>query len=183
MAVTKNKSKSEEQLEQLIDKALEKLGTESENEICRYLPVNGGYMHHFTLRKMKTEAPEELVDMINKFIVKTTKPTRVPHKPRAARGSRKRGDNLSLNNNDLKRLLNIARLANDQEMIRKLTPRRSLASVKRELMRTIRQGKVDQELWNQYVETVNHQDDDFNTPESAHGTDSTNSWKDLPGMS
>ena len=104
MSTTK---KTTEALENLITKALKKIGSDRENDICRYLPVDGGYMHHFTLRKMKNEVPEELSTMIEKFIIKTPTPERVPPKPRAARGSRKRGDLPNLNQEDLKRLLNI----------------------------------------------------------------------------
>jgi hypothetical protein len=39
-------------------------------------------------------------------------------------------------------------------MIRKLTPKKDLRTVKRELLSSIRHGRVDQELWNFYVEAV-----------------------------
>ncbi len=182
MSLSKSKSNTGDQLlDSLIEKALKKIGSDRENDICRYLPVDGGYMHHFTLRKMKHEVPEELSGMIEKFIITTDDPERVPPKPRAARGSRKNGDQPNLNRDDLKRLLNIARLANDQEMIRKLTPQRSLPSVKRDLMRSIRQGKVDHDLWSRYVEVAEAPGIDFDDAELETAGSSV-SWKDLPGM-
>ena len=58
---------------------------------------------------------------------------------------------------DLERMLNMARLAGDKEMVRKLTPRKDLRATKRELISSIRHGRVEPELWNSYVETITHQ--------------------------
>lgn len=52
-------------------------------------------------------------------------------------------------------MLNIARLAGDSEIISILSPKKSLASYKRELIQAIRQERVDQNLWNGFVESVN----------------------------
>ena len=55
-------------LELLISAAIKKIGGRKENNICRYLPIStGGYIHHFTMRKMKTEAPDELQNLISKY--------------------------------------------------------------------------------------------------------------------
>lgn len=144
-------------LEQLIQSAVKKVGAKKENDICRYLPVStGGYIHHFTMRKMKTEAPEQLQNMITKHIINAEKPQMVQPKQRAARGSRKRRDQFLFTKVDIERMLNMARLAGDKEMIRKLTPKKDLRTIKRELIASIRHGKVDQELWQFYVETINH---------------------------
>ncbi|MCI5052948.1 MAG: hypothetical protein MRY21_07450 [Simkaniaceae bacterium] len=150
------KAKALGELEGVISKAIKKVGGSKENDICKYLPMNsGGYMHHFTMRKMKFKAPSELLDLIKKYIINVDKPSRVKPKPRAARGSRKRRDNLTFSKTQIERLLNIARLAGDKEMIAILSPKKSLAAYKRELIQSIRQGMVDQELWNGYVEAVN----------------------------
>lgn len=151
------KSKTEgKSLDQLINSAVKKIGAKKENDICRYLPVStGGYIHHFTMRKMKTEAPEQLQSMITKFIINVDKPVNVPPKQRAARGSRKRRDQFLFSKQDIERMLNMARLAGDKEMIRKLTPKKDLRTIKRELIASIRHGKVEQELWHFYVESVN----------------------------
>lgn len=142
-------------LEALIQSAVKKIGGKKENDICRYLPVNtGGYIHHFTMRKMKTEAPEQLQTLISKFITNVDKPHTVPPKQRAARGSRKRRDQLLFSKQDIERLLSIARQAGDKELIRKLTPRKDLRTIKRELIASIRHGKVDQDLWQSYNEAV-----------------------------
>lgn len=146
-----------EELEVLIEKALDKIGGKKENDICRYLPVDaGGYMHHFTLKKMKHEVPSELARMISKFIIETDKPSTVPPRPRAARGSRKNSQ-VMLSRKDLDRMLNIARMVGDKDIVAKLTPRKSLAAIKRELIACVKQGRVDQELWNAYCECIHVQ--------------------------
>lgn len=153
MSTTKSDTK---QLESIIQAAVKKLGAKKENDICRYIPSSaGGYIHHFTMRKMKTEQPEQLANMISKFIINSEKPASVKPKPRAARGSRKRRDQFLFSKQDIDRMLNMARLAGDKEMIRKLTPKKDLRSIKRELISSIRHGKVDQDLWISYVEAIN----------------------------
>ena len=143
------------QLEKLIQTAVEKVGGEKENDICHYLPVAvGGYIHHFTMRKMKVEDPQQLAEWINKYIIQPAHPQRVTPKSRAARGSRKRRDFLSFSKQDLERMLNMARLAGDKDMIRKLTPKKDLKTIKKELLSSIRHGRVEPELWNMYVETI-----------------------------
>ncbi len=144
-----------QELENLISKAVKKIGAKKENDICRYLPIGtGGYIHHFTMRKMKGENPDSLANMIKKFILDANEPKTVPPKSRAPRGSRKRRDQFLFTKTDIERMLNMARLAGDKEMIRKLTPRKDLKSVRRELLSTIRRGQVDHELWNSYVEAI-----------------------------
>lgn len=143
------------QLEQLIQTAVRKVGGKKENDICHYLPVStGGYIHHFTMRKMKTENPEQLAELISKHIIHTALPQEVTPKQRAARGSRKRRDLFTFSKLDLERMLNMARLAGDKDMVRKLTPKKDLKTLKRELLSSIRNGRVEHELWNTYVETM-----------------------------
>lgn len=164
MSTTKTDTKH---LESLIQNAVKKLGAKKENDICRFIPSSaGGYIHHFTMRKMKTEQPEQLAQMISKFIINVDKPSSVKPKPRAARGSRKRRDQFLFSKQDIDRMLNMARLAGDKEMIRKLTPKKDLRSIKRELIASIRHGKVDQELWTSYVEVISLQNNFAMAPTS-----------------
>lgn len=161
------KIKSLKEIEDVIAKAIKKVGVRKENDLCRYLPMTtGGYMHHFTLRKMKNKQPQELSSIIEKYIINSDRPGTVPPKQRAARGSRKRRDQITFTRNQLDRMLNIARLAGDKEMISVLSPKRSLATCKRELIASIRHAKVEQELWNAYVEAANVQQAALNFSES-----------------
>ena len=114
-------------------------------------------MHHFTLKKMRVKQPQELAAIIEKFVINIEKPTSVAPKQRAPRGSRKRKDHMNFSRTQLDRMLSIARMAGDKEIVTILSPRRSLATYKRELIQAIRQNRVEQELWNAYAESVQAQ--------------------------
>lgn len=165
------------QLETLISSAMKKVGARKENDICRYLPVaKGGYIHHFSMRKMKYEDPEQLNTLISKYIMNTSSPSKVAPKPRAPRGSRKRRDHLPLTKQDIDRLLYLARQSGEKDIIRKLTPRKDLRSIKRELISSIKHNEVQEELWHTYVEIINSQShlanhvtpNNFLTPTTSH---------------
>ena len=150
--------KGSKDIEEVIVKAIKKVGARKENELCKYLPMkSGGYMHHFTLKKMKHKQPSELASIIERHVVHADKPVVIAPKQRAARGSRKRREHMNFTRIQLERMLNIARLAGDKEIITILSPKKSLASCKRELIQAIRHNKAEQELWNSYVEAVQAQ--------------------------
>ena len=147
--------KLNQKVEQTITAAVKKLNCGKENDICRYLPSSvGGYIHHFTMRKMKGEEPEALIAMIEKHILNVDKPSSVPPKPRAARGSRKRRDQFLFSKHDIALMLELARQHGHKDMISKLTPKKDLKTIKRELIISIRHGKTDQDLWNSYCESI-----------------------------
>lgn len=151
-----NKVKELKELESIIAKAIKKVNGKKENDLCKYIPVStGGYIHHFTLRKMKSKQPLELSTMIEKFIINPTKPSVVSPKQRAPRGSRKRRDLITFTKGQLDKLLHMARVSGDKEMVTVLSPKKSLAACKRDLIQSIRQGILDHELWNDYVEAAN----------------------------
>lgn len=154
-SMTLREKMENKQLEQQIQTAIKKVGGKKENDICHYLPVStGGYIHHFTMRKMKTENPEQLTQLIATYIVEPNNPKKVTPKSRAARGSRKRRDLFTFSKQDLEKMLNMARLAGDKEMMRKLTPKKDLRTIKRELISSVRHGRIEPELWNLYVEAM-----------------------------
>ncbi len=161
-------SKSKYSVDDVINRAIKKIGAKKENELCKYLPMkSGGYMHHFTLKKMKVKQPQELAAIIEKFVVNADRPSSVAPKQRAARGSRKRRDHMNFTRNQLERMLSIARLAGDKEIITILSPKKSLSSCKRDLILAIRQNRIEQELWNCYVESIQAQQTLANS-EMAH---------------
>jgi hypothetical protein len=150
------KSKTTKDIEDVISKAIKKIGVRKENELCKYLPMkSGGYMHHFTFKKMKQKQPQELAAIIEKHLIQADKAVVIAPKQRAPRGSRKRKDHMNFTRNQLERMLSIARLAGDKEIITILSPKRSLASCKRELIQAIRHNKTEQDLWTNYVEAAN----------------------------
>jgi len=143
------------ELEDVISNAMKKIGSKNENALCRYLPgEKGGYLHHFTLRKMKHQAPEELSTMIKTFIINASKPATLAPKQRAARGSRKKKDHVVLAKTEIDLILQLARTTGNKELIRKLMPRRELKTLKKELISSIRHNRVEPELWHLFVETV-----------------------------
>jgi hypothetical protein len=149
-----------EDIEDVIAKAIEKVGGTKENDLCKYLPMStGGYMHHFTLRKMKLKQPFELGTLIEKFIINSNRPSAISPKQRAARGSRRRKDQITFTKTQLDRLLNMAKISGDKEMVSVLSPKKSLASCKRELIQSIRHGIVDEALWINYQEATKAQSD------------------------
>lgn len=144
-----------EELEQLIQQAIKKVSGTKENDLCKYIPgPSGGYMHHFTLKKIKNSHPEELFTLLKKFIVEKTRPEALDPKPRAPRGSRKRREFINFTRTDIERVLDLARQVGDQDLLIRFSPKRSLPALKRELIRTIRHNHVNQDLWNAYVEAV-----------------------------
>ncbi len=159
-AETMSGLKSLDDIEDVISKAIKKVGGRKENDLCKYLPMStGGYMHHFTLRKMKLKQPFELSTLIEKFIITSNKPTIISPKQRAARGSRKRKDQITFTKTQLDRLLNMAKISGDREMVSVLSPKKSLANCKKELIQSIRAGIADQVLWNTFTEITASQND------------------------
>ncbi len=152
-------------LEEVIAKAIQKVGARKENELCKYLPMkSGGYMHHFTLKKLKIKQPLELAAIIDRHILQTERPPVIAPKQRAARGSRKRREQMNFSRTQLERMLQIARQAGDKEIMTILSPRKSLAGCKRELIQSIRHNKIDADLWNNYVEALQTQQAIHNDP-------------------
>lgn len=156
MTLTKdNKTKDREDLEKLIAKAIKKVSGSKENDLCKYLPgPSGGYMHHFTLRKLKNTDPAELFKMLQKFVIESDSPRALDPKPRAPRGSRKRRDIISFTRADIEKVLQLAKRVGDDDLVARFSPKRSLPSLKRELIRSIRENRVSANLWEAYTEAM-----------------------------
>ncbi|MCB1180850.1 MAG: hypothetical protein KDK55_02340 [Chlamydiia bacterium] len=147
--------KSGTELQQAIERAMKKVQGRKENDLCKFLPgPTGGYMHHFTLKKLKKTNPAELKSLLMEFIVESPKPRALEPKPRAPRGSRKRRDIISFTRIDLDKVLDLARRFGDKDLIAKFSPKRPLANLKRDLIRSIRDNQVNVDLWNAYAEAV-----------------------------
>ena len=156
--IMESKTKNLRDIEDIIARAQKKVGAKGEYDICRYIPMtSGGYIHHFTLKKMKIKKPTELLALIEKYIINNDRPGMVAPKQRAPRGSRKSRDRIVFSRSYIDRMLSIARLAGDKEMVAVLSPKRSLAVCKRELISSIRHNRVETELWNECIEAMNAQ--------------------------
>ena len=148
-------NKHEEKVEAAVAASVKKVGAKKENDICRFLPgPKGGYIHHFSMRKMKHEAPEDLLEMLNKYILHPASPSKLPPKPRAPRGSRKRSGHPTLTKQEYDLLRFLALQNGQKEIVRKLTPKKDIRTIKRELIASIKHGHVKEELWQSYCETV-----------------------------
>ena len=136
--------------EELIQKALKKIGGDKEKDICKYLPAETeGYMHHFTLRKIKKTNPTELRTLIQEFILENPSPRIIDPKPRA-----RRNKSLSLNQSDLKLILKLAQKTGDKHLLSKLGAKLSLPRIKRELIKSIKEDRVEEELWYSFIQAV-----------------------------
>lgn len=152
---TDQKMKSGEELEKAIDRALKKVHGRKENDLCKFLPgPTGGYMHHFTLKKLKTSNPHQLFSLLQDFIINSNTPKALEPKQRAPRGSRKKKDLFNFSRNDIEKVLELARKVGDKDLLAKFSPRRSLPSLKRELIRTIKEGIVNEDLWLAFKESI-----------------------------
>lgn len=144
-----------EELEKLLEKAIKKVAGTKENDLCKYIPgPAGGYMHHFTMRKIKNSDPAQLYKLIDENIIQAEVPHALNPKPRAPRGSRKRRDFVSFTRTDIEKVLELARKTNDADLLARFSPKRSLPALKKELIRSIRSNQICPELWNSYVESI-----------------------------
>jgi len=139
--------------EDLIIKALKKIRGLKEKDICKYLPSETeGYMHHFTMRKIKKNKPEELRALIQEFILLPPSPRLIDPKPRTRRNKM-----LSLNQVELKLILNLAKKSGEDYLLSKLGAKLSLPTVKKELINSIKENRVEQELWCAFVQALETQ--------------------------
>ncbi len=129
-------------IDTIIHKALKKIKTEDENELCRYLPSNkGGYIHHFSFRKLKNRDPQALKALIEEHVLNPVSPQPLPANTRNPRGSRKGNHDIRLSQFDIQKLCILANRSGDAEMAAKLTAKsRTPAQLRRDLMRSIRAG-------------------------------------------
>lgn len=155
MTFTKETMKSSEEVEKLVEKAIKKVRADKENDLCKFLPgPKGGYIHHFTLRKIKHADPKQFASLIQEFIIEKDRPIALDPKPRAPRGSRKRKDSFNFSRNDIEKVIDMARKLGDKDLLAKFSPKRPLPILKRDLIRSIREERVSEDLWISYVEAV-----------------------------
>jgi len=85
MTATQEK-KQRQDLDKIIDKAIKKVRGSKENDLCKYIPgPTGGYMHHFTMRKLKNTHPTELAELLQEFVIEAPTPRALDPKPRSTR--------------------------------------------------------------------------------------------------
>ena len=150
--MTKN---TQQNLDTAIEKALQKIQGNKEKEVCRYLPgPRGGYIHHFTFKKLKAKEPAKCLALIEEFILNVAEPRELDPTPRAPRGLNRNSNQIKLPNEMVNRIIQIAREAGDHSLLSKLLAGRPLNQVKRDLIRSIRDNKANQELWEAYKQAI-----------------------------
>lgn len=109
------------QLEDLIQKALSKIKGKNERDLCRFLPCFRGYMHQFTFRKMMKEDPQQLCDLIKRYIMETEKPQEIQLKPiEQPCETNKKMKQFNISEKEMNRIHHIAKQAQDLDLIEKL---------------------------------------------------------------
>lgn len=153
MQETLHKQMDGVELEKLIQSALDKVGGSKESDLCRYIPgESGGYLHHFTLKKLKTKNPSLLQELIGQHILQRAEPNTLAPKPRMPRGSRRRRDGMVLDHEQAERVIKLLRETGHSDLLAGIVPLKSLAQIRRELLQSIRRGRVEPHLWDLYVE-------------------------------
>ncbi len=141
-------------LENLIETALQKIGGNNINALCRFIPNEEGYcLHHFTLHKLKRRNPPALVAMLEKYILHVEKPSKLQPQRRAPRGSGTQKHTISLTRGDVSRIAEICR-KEAPDIYQKLSPSRSLPRIKKELIRSIQNDELKKELWDAFADAV-----------------------------
>lgn len=135
-------------------KAMKKIKAKEEKELCKYLPdpSKKEAIHHFTMRKMMDKNPSDFIKMLEKYILKPKKIQILPCRKRKSRKQKQSAINLT--DKDFERMLEIAKITGDHEMISKLTPKKSLKDIQKELISSIRLGAVNTVLWKAYVNFI-----------------------------
>jgi hypothetical protein len=85
-------------LEECIKEAMTKMNVLKETALCKYIPCDEGYLHHFTFLKMKSSNPIQLRNLIKEHIFDRT-PRLVPPKRRHRRQPRELIGNLPAEDN------------------------------------------------------------------------------------
>ena len=142
-----------DEIDSILAQATKKAKASNINELCYYIPDENGYrMHHFTLRKLRETDPSKLISLINEHILKAESLKKVKGKPRAP--SKK----LNLGSSDLYALLNLARQSNNTALVEKLQESLPFSVIKKQMLESIRNEKIDEGLWNSYVSFLRSRD-------------------------
>jgi hypothetical protein len=155
--MTKTAIKTLPEIEDLIEKALTRINGTNANDICRYLPGNReGYMHHFTLQKLASNDPEKLSEMLHEFILDKQSPSPLAPPQRAPRGSKQNNFQNSIpTDDDARQIFQILMDQDRKDLALKLIKqRKSFKQLQAELIQSIKQGQVAQDLWIAYTEAL-----------------------------
>lgn len=106
-------------LEYLIQKAILKVNGKNEAGLCRFIPFkSGGYIHYFTLRKMKQQNPEKLYDLIQTHIIQPINPQEVAVKSLELSPTYREKRLFTITETEMDRIIALAKQALDFEFLK-----------------------------------------------------------------
>ena len=82
MSIATQKAETLPNIEDSISKAMKKLGVENPNQLCKFIPFEGGHLHHFTMEKLKKTNRDLLEEMLKTHILNKDSPKVFPAKIR-----------------------------------------------------------------------------------------------------
>lgn len=166
----------DESLEEFIKKAMNKLSVRKENQLCLYIPYSDSRLHHFTYQQLKKSDPEKIKSLLQEHILeKKPKKVKINYKPRAKQTDT---DQNSPSTQTTEKPLETSKsqITQLEEMLQKFinaldsrtihgNPEplhakagdRYLRTLQNQLIKAIRQKRVDHELWDAYIELVETQ--------------------------
>lgn len=106
-------------LEYLIQKAILKVNGKNEASLCRFIPFkSGGYIHYFTLRKMKQQNPEKLYDLIQTHIIQPVNPQEIAVKSLELSPTYREKRLFTITETEMDRIITLAKQALDFELLK-----------------------------------------------------------------
>lgn len=82
MSIAFYKEEALTNIEDSISKAMEKVGVGNPHQLCKFIPFEGGHLHHFTMEKLKKTNRDRLEEMLKTHILNKESPKVFPAKTR-----------------------------------------------------------------------------------------------------
>lgn len=143
-----------EDLEKCISKAMKKVNVNGELLLSRYIPGSDGKrMHHLQLPRIKKDNPKQLLELLEKHIIKPKNPKQLPALNRGVK-RQSRGLNVLLSQEQFTRLIEIVRSSGDQEILTVLRKQRPLKTLQKQVVKMANSGEFNAELIREYEEIV-----------------------------
>lgn len=147
---------SVEELNECVANAMSKVSVQKETHLSRYIPGRKGHLHHFAFAKLKKTNPDELQEMIRKYILDKENPQ--PFSSAAKPGLKmKRTVELTIKKSMINQLLSalkISKIEGSEDLIAMLSPHQTLGQVQKLMLDMVRAREIDVGLWETYKKLV-----------------------------
>ena len=144
---------SEKEIETAIQKAMQKVHVKSELLLSRFIPGKNGHReHHLTIAKIKKNQPQQLLKLLEKYILSEKNPKAFPSPPRLRRESKT--VQVSLTRDQVARLIEIVKASGDQELFKILASFQSPSAIKQQVKKMISEGNYEPALMELYNNLV-----------------------------